>query len=155
MHCVSMEISLLWLVRTGMSPTVSLCKLWKMFTSNSTVIVACPCGDVSLCPMPVQLSNQTKIQDSHADFYCSLCIFPSAETWLLNSKTAMLCLGTFLWATILKVPPGRNPEQLESSLHSLFFSEEIQSWAVVKCHIFCLVIQFLTVGRQVWSSSLS
>lgn len=30
---------------------------------------------VEIHPVPAQLSNQTKIQDSHADFYCSLSAY--------------------------------------------------------------------------------
>lgn len=61
---------------------------------------------VEIHPMPVQLSNQTKIQDSHADFYCSLCIFPSAETWLKDCYALLgnLSLGHNLESASRKKP---------------------------------------------------
>lgn len=145
------EISLLWLVRTGMSPTVSLCKLWKMFTSNSLSLLLVL---VEIHPMPVQLSNQTKIQDSHADFYCSLYIFPLQRLDFLTQR--LLC---FAWTFSL----GHNlesasQEETQSNWRASHFIHFLLKNTILSCCQMSYILSSYSVsycGKASLSSSLS
>lgn len=93
MHWTFKEVSPLWLVRIGMSPTPFLCKLWKMFIFNSSVILACPCGDLPYA-CPAYYADKDSRRLSCGFLVPFLCIAPpSAETWLLN-LARLLC---FAW----------------------------------------------------------
>lgn len=147
------KISPLW---PELECLLALCKLWGVFTFNSPNMLCQPLWRFTLSLHTLLLKDSRKLLSGFLSLV--LCIAPSStEPWLLNSA-GLLCFA--LPGDPLSAPKSWKRLWAEIQGSWRVYSMCFPLWGnpacavIVKCYLFCLIVQCFTVGGQVWSLSL-